>query len=84
MERSVGISDATLRKIDDGTKKLLDFGYDDMQVLNDAKVKQIRVVRKALGINAVGTKRNLFKMTEEIIERCGEWYEARNIKCDVA
>ena len=43
--------------------------------------KALREMKKTLGINAVGTKRNLFKMTEEIIERCGEWYKARNAKC---
>jgi hypothetical protein len=43
---STGISDHSLRKIEDNAYPLKDFGYDDMDELKSPEVKQIKVVKE--------------------------------------
>jgi hypothetical protein len=43
---AVDISSATMRKINDNTKTLCDFGYNDMHELKNSEIKKIKVVKK--------------------------------------
>tara|TARA_B110000908_G_scaffold164748_1_gene213189 strand:- start:117 stop:1280 length:1164 start_codon:yes stop_codon:yes gene_type:complete len=63
---SVGISSNTLKQIQDGSKELLKFGFDDLIAINQAKTKQIKLVKN---INQLQNEPKLIKLECRILEK---------------